>query len=49
MKIEDVKRKERKTVSISIRTYPSYSKFMRDKEISPNAIFDRALKELMKK
>ena len=49
MKIEEVKknRREKKTISISIRTYPSYSKWMRRNDVSPNAIFDKALKELM--
>ncbi len=50
MKIKEVQKRntERKTIPISIRTYPSYSKWMRENNVSPNAVFDKALKELMK-
>ena len=49
MEIKDVQKKERKTIKISIRTYPSFSKWMREKGVSPNAIFDLAVRELMNK
>ena len=47
MKKQDVQKKERKSVSISIRTYPKYSKWMRDNKVSPNAVFNEAMKELV--
>ncbi len=47
MKKQDVQKKERKSISISIRTYPKYSKWMKDNNVSPNAVFDRAMKELV--
>ena len=47
MKKQDVQKKERKSVSISIRTYPKYSKWMKDNEVSPNAVFNEAMKELV--
>ncbi len=49
MKKQDVQRMERKTVSISIRTYPKYSKWMKDNNVSPNAVFNEAMKELIGK
>ena len=49
MKKQDVQKKERKSVSISIRTYPKYSKWMRDNNVSPNAVFDESMKELVGK
>ena len=49
MKKEEVKKyKERKTVTISIKTFPSYSRFMKAEGLSPNAIFSKAVEELMK-
>lgn len=47
MKKQDVQKKERKSVSISIRTYPAYSKWMKENKISPNSVFNKALEELM--
>ncbi len=49
MKKQDVQRIERKTVPISIRTYPKYSKWMKDNNVSPNSVFNEAMKELMAK
>lgn len=49
MKKQDVQKKERKSVSISIRTYPTYSKWMKDNNVSPNAVFNEAMKELVDK
>lgn len=48
MKINEVQRKQRKSVGISIRTTKDKSKFMKEKNISPNALFDKAITELMK-
>ena len=47
MKIQDVQKKERKSIPISIRTYPKYSKWMRDNNISPSSVFNEAMKELV--
>ena len=47
MKKQDVQKKERKSVSISIRTYPKYSKWMKDNEVSPSKLFNKAVEELM--
>ena len=50
MKKKDVKKKNReiKSVNISVRTYPNYSKWMKKEELSPTAIFNLAVEELMK-
>jgi len=49
MKIKDVKKnsKERKSIPISIRTYPRYSKWMKENDVSPNAVFNKAVEELI--
>jgi len=51
MEIKDVKKdvKERKSIPISVRTFPRYSKWMKDNNISPNAVFNTAIEELMSK
>lgn len=51
MEIKDVQKDktERKTIGLSLRTYPSYAKFMKDNNISPNALINKAIEELMKK
>lgn len=49
MKIENIRKKERKNISIGIRTFPSYSKWMKENKVSPTALFNEALKELMEK
>jgi len=49
MNIEKVKKtfRERKSIGISVRTYPKYSKWLRDNEVSPTALFNEAVKELI--
>lgn len=49
MEIEDVKKKEQKTKIISVRTFPSYAKWMAKHEISPTSLFNKAVEELMGK
>ncbi len=49
MKKQDVQNKERKSVTISIRTYPKYSEWMKENNVSPNKVFDKALEELIEK
>lgn len=48
MEKEQVKRKERMSVQISLRTTPARAKFMKDEVLSPNSIFNLAIEELMK-
>jgi hypothetical protein len=48
MKIEEVKkRNERKTVRINLKITPAISKWMRRHQISPTALFNEAVRELM--
>lgn len=50
MKIEQVIRKyEKKTSRLNLQTTDRASKFMKEKNISPQAVFDLAIKELMDK
>jgi len=46
MKIKDLKRPELRKAVISIRTYPSYAKWLKEKNISPSALFNKAIEEL---
>lgn len=49
MKAEDVKRKpkeQRKTIPINIRITKHLSKWLKEKNYSPTAIFENAVKEL---
>ncbi len=48
MEIKNIQRIERKSVSIGIRTFPKYSKWMKENKVSPTALFNEAVKELMK-
>jgi len=48
MKIEDIQRIERKSIPIGVRTFPSYSEWMKKNNVSPTALFNKAVKELMK-
>lgn len=47
MNIQDIQRKEKKSETISIRTSKAYSKWMKDNRISPTALFNKAVKELI--
>lgn len=49
MKIKDIQKEERKTISINLRTFPAYSKWMKDNKISPTKAFNESIKELMTK
>ena len=46
MKRNEVQKRVRKSVPISIRTTEENSKFMKEHDLSPNAIFEKALEEL---
>ncbi len=48
MEIKNIQRIERKSVPIGIRTFPSYSEWMKKNNVSPTALFNEAVKELMK-
>ncbi len=48
MKKQDVQKKERKSVQISIRTYPKYADWIKDNQVSPTAVFNEAMEELVK-
>jgi len=43
------KAEELRSVVLTVRTYPSSSKWMRDNKVSPSKLFNKALEELMKK
>jgi len=50
MKIKDVKRKgkrKKKTIAVSIRISPKTSEWIDLNNISPQAVFDKAIEELM--
>ncbi len=48
MKIQEVKtqRKEKKSIRINLKITKSISQWMKENEISPQKVFDLALKEL---
>lgn len=46
MKIKDVTKKERKDVRINLKISKKNSKWMKEKNISPQKLFDTSLKEL---
>ncbi len=48
MKKNEVKRKERKSVRLSLRITKEDSDFMNKEKLSPNAIFSKAISELRK-
>ncbi len=49
MEIKNIQKNEIKKVVISVRTYPSNSKWMKENKVSPTKLFNEALKELMEK
>jgi len=48
MEIKDLQRKELREKVITIRTYPSYSTWLKKNDISPSELFNKAIEELMK-
>ena len=48
MEIKDIQKKELREKVITIRTYPSYSSWMKENSVSPSILFNKALEELMK-
>ena len=52
MEIQDVQRKKKAEIrsrTITVRTFPSYSKWMKENNVSPSKLFNEALKGLMQK
>ena len=49
MEIKDIQRKERKSIPLALRIKKSWSVWMKENNVSPQALFDSALEELMKK
>lgn len=50
MDIKDVKRKEQpKSVRLNLKTDKKASKWMKDNDVSPQMVFDKAIDELMKR
>ena len=49
MEIKNIQKIETKKVVITIRTYPEYSKWMKEHNVSPSKLFNETLKELMEK
>ncbi len=49
MEINEIQKKERKNVRINLSIKKSESLWLKEKTISPQRLFDMALKELMEK
>jgi len=49
MEIKDIQKKERKNMRINLGIKKSDSVWMKEKKISPQRLFDTALKELQEK
>jgi len=49
MEINELQKLEIKNVAISIRTFSSYSLWLKQKEISPSVLFNKCVEELMRK
>ena len=47
VKIDDVKRNNKKSIIMSIRTTEEISKFMKEQDISPSLVFHKAIEKLI--
>ena len=47
VKLEEVKRDRTKKVVMSIRTTEEISKFMKQHDVSPSRVFEKAIEEIM--
>ena len=47
MELNEIQKKELRSKVITIRTYPSYSSWMKENNVSPSILFNKALEELM--
>jgi len=48
MELKEIQKKELREKVITIRTYQSYSDWMKENKVSPSILFNKALEELMK-
>jgi len=48
MELKEIQKKELREKVITIRTYQSYSDWMKENKVSPSTLFNKALEELMK-
>ncbi len=48
MEIKEIQKKERKIIPLALRIKKSQSVWMKKNNVSPQALFDKALEELMK-
>jgi len=48
MELNKVQKKELRSKVITIRTYPSYSIWMKENKVSPSMLFNKALEEMKK-
>lgn len=48
MDIQELQKTETKSVTISVRTFPKCSQWMKDRNVSPTKVFNKALENLMK-
>ena len=46
---KDLEKPELREVKIEVRTFPSYSKWLKKRDISPSRLLNKAIEELMKK
>ena len=49
MEIKQVQKDEKKSKTITVRTFPTYSKWMKENSVSPTKVFNETLKELMQR
>lgn len=49
VELKDLQKPELRETIISVRTFPSYASWMKDKKISPSRLFNKAIEELMGK
>lgn len=49
MELKDVQKieTEKRSKVVSVRTFPSYCKWMNENKVSPSKVFNKAIKELM--
>lgn len=49
VELKDLQRPELREINLSVRTFPSYSKWLKEKKISPSRLFNKTVEELMGK
>ena len=48
MELNEIQKKELRSKVITIRTYLSYSIWMKENKVSPSILFNKAVEEMMK-